>query len=109
MGEVFCDEYLWMNPKFKNLLLQGGHAAKQMAASKALAGLGSHLKLSLYRLRLQALSRPNEGNCVLRLTFTCSFYIMEYFGISSTASLENADDPNRSSGWLRASFLGPNY
>jgi hypothetical protein len=43
-------------------LLQGGHAAKQMAASNAVAGLGSHLKLSLYRLRLHALGLQNEGN-----------------------------------------------
>lgn len=42
---------------------QGGHVAKQMASSNALAGLGSHLKLSLYRLR----SLQNEGEPVLRL------------------------------------------
>lgn len=42
---------------------QGGHAAKQMASSNALAGLGSHLKLSLHRLR----SLHYEGESVLRL------------------------------------------
>lgn len=56
-----------MSPKFLTILLQGGHVAKQMATSNALAGLGSHLKLSLHRLlRSQALSSlQNEGNCVL--------------------------------------------
>jgi hypothetical protein len=61
-------------------LLQGGHAAKQMAASNAVAGLGSHLKLSLYRLRLHALGLQNEGSC----------HIMKYTGMYSSVRLRKS-------------------
>jgi len=64
MDFVTCIAFL-DDPKLKNVLWQGGHAAKQMATSNALAGLGSHLKLSLYRLRSQARSLQNEGDCAL--------------------------------------------
>ncbi|KAG0616221.1 hypothetical protein M758_5G099600 [Ceratodon purpureus] len=50
---------------WQQLIQEGGHAAKLMATSNSLAGLGSHLKLSLYRLRLQALSLQNEGRTLL--------------------------------------------
>lgn len=45
-------------------LFQGSHVSKQLATSNALAGLGSHLKLSLYQLRLQAISIENEGDYI---------------------------------------------
>lgn len=47
------------------LVQEGGHAAKQMVTPNALAGLGSHLKLSLHRFRSQARSLQNEGRTLL--------------------------------------------
>lgn len=47
------------------LMHEGSHVSKQLATSNALAGLGSHLKLSLYQLRLQAISIENEGRRLL--------------------------------------------
>lgn len=50
----FMIRYVWHH-------VQGAHTAKYMATSSALAGLGSHLRLSLYQLRLEALGLRNEG------------------------------------------------
>jgi hypothetical protein len=45
------------------LSVQGGHAAKQLAVSNVLQGLGSQLRFSLLQLRGQALGFRHEGWC----------------------------------------------
>ncbi|XP_024378102.1 ATP-dependent zinc metalloprotease FTSH 5, mitochondrial [Physcomitrium patens] len=46
---------------WRQLMQEGGHAAKQMAKSNVRAGLGSYLRLSLYRLRSHSAGLQNEG------------------------------------------------
>ncbi|CAM6037682.1 unnamed protein product [Sphagnum compactum] len=45
----------------RHLVEQGGHAAKQLAVSNVLQGLGSQLRFSLLQLRGQALGFRHEG------------------------------------------------